>query len=155
MRVLTEAAQRDRDAFERYAKDAGCGCHSHPPCSYCTHPGNPANQEDETCWEIEYTKDEALWWAINQMRRAARMLDLEETQLDNKAYLVEIYGAGLDMCADACEKAMDPEELKRMKKETFPDYCPTCGKDGAAREANETGGVDVCYDPWHEETKNA
>lgn len=128
MRVLTEAAQKDRDAYERIK---GCSCHIAPPCGSCTHPGNPMNQdEDETCWEVAYTKDEALWYAINQMRRAARVLDLEETQLDNKAYLVEIYGAGLDMCADACERSMDPEELRRLRTETFPDSNGDGGGDG-------------------------
>jgi hypothetical protein len=151
MRVLTEEAQKNRDAFDSYAKEAGCGCHSHPPCSYCTHPGNPMNQEeDETCWTIEYTKDEALWWAICQMRRTSRMLDLEEVQLEGKEYLVSIYGAGLDMCADQCEKAMDPEELKRMRGETFPNTCPTCARSGLAARDNETGGIDICYDPWHD-----
>jgi len=152
VRRLTEAAQRDRDAFNEYARDSGCGCHSHPPCSYCTHPGNPMNQdENETAWEDVYTKDEALWYACCQMRRAARMLDLERTQHRDRDYLVDIYGNGLDMCADECEKAVDPEELKRMKRETHPNFCPTCGRSGAAREDNDTGGMDVCYDTWHEQ----
>lgn len=49
-RVLTAAAQADRDDFE--ADRGCCSCHVSPPCGYCTHPGNPANQEEnEECWE--------------------------------------------------------------------------------------------------------
>jgi hypothetical protein len=169
MRVLTEAAQNDRDAFERYTNLTGCSCHISPPCGYCTHPGNPMNQEeDESCWKVSYTKDEALWYSICQMRRAARVLDLEAIRVGGlivtnpefkkiydavtgrlkdlvnwrqedvvrttveetlaflggrekegrKEYLVGIYGTGLDMCADECEKAMDPEELKRLRTAT-------------------------------------
>src|SRR5271170_5537548 len=150
MRRLTEAAQRDRDAFDRYLRDnGGCGCHSHPPCSYCTHPGNPMNQdENETAWEDVYTKDEALWYACCQMLRAARVLDIATIMTHDKSY-AEIYGKGLDMCVNECEKAIDPEELKRMKHVSHPDFCPTCGRSGVAREGNETGGMDVCYDTWH------
>lgn len=96
----------------------------------------------------DYTKDEALAYAICQMRRMARVLDLEETQLEGKEYLVNIYGKGLDMCADECEKVMDPEELKLMR--IAINTCPTCGRSGAKVEANGTGGVDICYDPWHD-----
>lgn len=47
---LTPAAQADRDEFD--SEDSCCSCHLSPPCGYCTHPGNPANQEcDESCWE--------------------------------------------------------------------------------------------------------
>jgi len=44
---LTEQAQDDRDDFEDIEND-GCTCHcGNPPCSWCTHPGNPHNQEDD------------------------------------------------------------------------------------------------------------
>lgn len=69
----------------------------------------------------DYTKDEALWWAICQMRRSARMLQLEVTQHDGREYLWDIYGKGLDMCADECEKTMDATELERLRAETFPN----------------------------------
>jgi hypothetical protein len=94
---------------------------------------------------MSYTKDEALWYAICQMRRAARMLDLEETQHDGKGYLVDIYGAGLDLCADECEKLLDPADLRRMKIETWPNSCPTCGS--AFAESEDKG---ICRDEWHE-----
>lgn len=30
----------------------GCSCHINPPCSYCTHEGNPDNLENiEEAWE--------------------------------------------------------------------------------------------------------
>jgi hypothetical protein len=48
-RVLTDAAQADRDDFDR--NEGCCSCHISPPCSACTHPGNPLNQdEDDSCW---------------------------------------------------------------------------------------------------------
>lgn len=49
---LTREAQKDRDDFDRYYWSGyGCTCHIFPPCSYCTHPGNPLCQEDDECWE--------------------------------------------------------------------------------------------------------
>jgi hypothetical protein len=152
VRRLTEAAQADRDAFERLGDRLGCSCHISPPCTVCTHPGNPLNQEDEEFWEEEFTKDEALWYAICQMRRAARTLDIASIMTRDVNYR-EIYGKGLDMCADECEKVIDPTELRKMKVETFPTSCPTCARSGEAREENETGGVNICYDPWHEDIK--
>lgn len=51
-RILTPGAQDDRDNFERYAREyGGCSCHLNPPCGHCAHPGNPLNQEDESCWQ--------------------------------------------------------------------------------------------------------
>src|SRR5271157_2533932 len=98
---------------------------------------------------MSYTKDEALWYAICQMRRAARVLDIASIMVPNDKSYSEIYGKGLDMCADECEKVIDPAELTRMKRESHPSFCPTCGRSGAAREPNESGGVDICYDDWH------
>jgi len=52
IRVLTKEAQEDRDSFDNYAEYYCCSCHISPPCTYCTHPGNPLNQEeDEDAWE--------------------------------------------------------------------------------------------------------
>jgi hypothetical protein len=124
VRRLTEAAQADRDAYERLGDRLGCSCHISPPCTVCTHPGNPLNQEDEEFWEEEvaYTKDEALWYAICQMRRAARVMDIASiVSVPRDPAYRDIYGKGLDMCADECEKVIDPENLKRMKAETFPN----------------------------------
>ncbi|AJY39602.1 MULTISPECIES: hypothetical protein [Burkholderia] len=51
-RVLIEDAQADRDEFDADYRDRGCSCFISPPCSFCTHPGNPRNQdEDESCWK--------------------------------------------------------------------------------------------------------
>ncbi len=48
-KVLTPAAQAERDNFDAAYGD--CSCHLSPPCGSCTHPGNPMNQdEDEGCW---------------------------------------------------------------------------------------------------------
>ena len=53
-RVLTPEAQAERDDFQaEYGYDGSCSCRSHifPPCSFCTHTGNPRNQErDEAAW---------------------------------------------------------------------------------------------------------
>lgn len=40
-----EAIERDIADFEATFKDGGCSCHNMPPCSYCTHPGNPISVE--------------------------------------------------------------------------------------------------------------
>lgn len=50
-RRLTEAAQADRDDFERLYRFGGCSCHINAPCGCCTHPGNPICQEEDECWE--------------------------------------------------------------------------------------------------------
>lgn len=50
-RRLTQAAEDDRANFDREYSDSGCTCFISPPCSHCTHPGNPLNQEDDDCWE--------------------------------------------------------------------------------------------------------
>lgn len=51
--VLTEDAQADRDAFNENYGDGNCSCHNNAPCSSCTHPGNPTNQEeDSACWTV-------------------------------------------------------------------------------------------------------
>lgn len=56
MKILTDAAQIDRDEWKRKYEGDGCRCHISPPCNSCTHPGNPDNQaEDQECWqEIGY-----------------------------------------------------------------------------------------------------
>ena len=51
MRRLTEAAQDERDDFDIHYKNQGCQCCIRPPCNFCTHPGNPMNQDDDSCWE--------------------------------------------------------------------------------------------------------
>src|SRR5208282_2906543 len=40
----------------------------------------------------------------------------------------------------------------RVCTKTADWCCPTCGQSGAAREGNESGGVNICYDSWHEKT---
>lgn len=50
-RKLTKSAEMDRADFVSKYGDRGCSCHIHPPCSFCTHPGNPICQEDDSCWE--------------------------------------------------------------------------------------------------------
>jgi len=52
-RRLIESAQRDREEFDDYYHlSGGCSCHICPPCSFCTHPGNPLCQEEcDECWE--------------------------------------------------------------------------------------------------------
>lgn len=51
---LTPAAQADRDHFEAGAARSGCSCFISPSCGFCTHPGNPRNQDEvESCWQPE------------------------------------------------------------------------------------------------------
>lgn len=49
---LTDEAQAEEDAFTSDCKDRGCVCWTGcAPCSFCTHPGNPANlAEDDSAW---------------------------------------------------------------------------------------------------------
>lgn len=55
---LTKEAEDAREEFIHY--DMGCSCHISPPCSGCTHPGNPANQdEDDSCWEPDTDEEGA------------------------------------------------------------------------------------------------
>lgn len=53
-RHLTEAAQAERDEFiSEYGRGGNCFCYISPPCSSCTHPGNPRNQDEyESCWTV-------------------------------------------------------------------------------------------------------
>jgi len=50
--ILTEESQCERDDFDsEYRADGGCTCLLSPPCGWCTHPGNPRNQEEiDECW---------------------------------------------------------------------------------------------------------
>jgi len=49
---LTAEAEADRDDFERDYHGGNCSCHlGFAPCGSCTHPGNPHNQDDDSCWE--------------------------------------------------------------------------------------------------------
>lgn len=50
-RQLTEEADSERANFIVNYGDGCCSCHISPPCGSCTHPGNPSNQEDDSCWE--------------------------------------------------------------------------------------------------------
>ena len=59
-RKLTDEAQADRDAFMFDFRNRGCTCFISPPCSYCTHPGNPFNQEDDWHWVDEDAAQVAL-----------------------------------------------------------------------------------------------
>ena len=49
-RRLTAEAQAERDYFRSEYRDRGCTCFISPPCSHCTHPGNPLNQEEDDCY---------------------------------------------------------------------------------------------------------
>lgn len=50
-RILKPEYQELADDFEMESRDRGCTCFISPPCSYCTHEGNPANLEgDDDAW---------------------------------------------------------------------------------------------------------
>ena len=51
---LTQEADDDRADFMRDCEGRGCLCFISPPCSLCTHPGNPRNQDEcDECWELD------------------------------------------------------------------------------------------------------
>lgn len=51
---LTQEADDDRADFMRDCEDRGCSCFISPPCGFCTHPGNPRNQDEcDECWELD------------------------------------------------------------------------------------------------------
>lgn len=51
-RQLKPEFQEVKEEFENFYEDRGCSCHLAPPCSYCTHEGNPSNLENDECWEV-------------------------------------------------------------------------------------------------------
>lgn len=60
-KVLTPEAEIDRAEFNRDFEGRGCTCCISPPCSYCTHPGNPDNQrEDEAAWVEQFDLNEMV-----------------------------------------------------------------------------------------------
>ena len=47
-----------------------CSCHIHPPCSWCTDPGNPLNLiEDDDAWENE------LIAAVREIKEFGQVFD--------------------------------------------------------------------------------
>lgn len=56
-------------------------------------------------------KDQHLWYAINQMRRMARTLQLSEGSMSPgmAESMKNIYIPGLDLCADECEKVLSKD----------------------------------------------
>jgi len=78
MRVLTPEAEEDRASFNyAYFLGHGCTCGvTHAPCSWCTHPGNPQNQdEDENAWRT-LTQEE-----IKEITRDMRLRKYARKQL--------------------------------------------------------------------------
>jgi hypothetical protein len=61
-RVLTPEAQAERDQFDREYGDGGCTCFISPPCGWCTHPGNPHNQEEDECWMPPTAESLGVTW---------------------------------------------------------------------------------------------
>lgn len=69
MKVLKDWAQADRDAYEKLYSRRGCTCFISPPCSCCTHPGHPFNQDEtEDCWEEVFDFDEACDKAMERIK---------------------------------------------------------------------------------------
>lgn len=58
---LTEEAEAEADDFRRTQEDRGCNCFTGcAPCSWCTHPGNPLNlDEDDDAWVMGFEGDAA------------------------------------------------------------------------------------------------
>lgn len=56
---LTDEAEAEADDFRRVHGDGNCSCHISPPCSSCTHPGNPLNlEEDGDAWVMGFEGDQ-------------------------------------------------------------------------------------------------
>lgn len=54
---LTDDAEAEADDFRRIGyHHSGCSCFTGcAPCSWCTHPGNPLNlEEDDSAWVMGY-----------------------------------------------------------------------------------------------------
>jgi hypothetical protein len=50
---LTNEASEERNLFTAIYGYASCTCFMGcTPCGWCTHPGNPQNQDDDSCWEV-------------------------------------------------------------------------------------------------------
>lgn len=58
-KVLKSEYQDLEDEFYIHFSDTGCTCRtSNPPCSWCTHEGNPLNlQYDDNAWDIDVLPD--------------------------------------------------------------------------------------------------
>lgn len=53
---LTDAAEAESADF--HAHYDSCSCHISPPCSSCTHPGNPLNlEEDHQAWVYGFAEE--------------------------------------------------------------------------------------------------
>ena len=99
-RELSSEAARDRLDYERDRDSNGCTCHFSPPCSICTHPGNPANQaEDDSCWLDEYpvldSPAAAPPLALEQIAALERLVahqsaEIESLRADNRKALSEL-----------------------------------------------------------------
>lgn len=94
-RKLTPEAYADRIEFECDVEDHGCTCHISAPCTYCTHPGNPANQEeDENCWvqafepipltDEEWTEFAAKHDAINNAEKVFSLAYKNHVEITEK-----------------------------------------------------------------------
>lgn len=73
-RPLKPWAQEEANDFERLYGMGNCSCHISPPCSSCTHPGNPSNlAEDDEAWgfDIDYECDAAMSRLRYQIEQAA------------------------------------------------------------------------------------
>lgn len=82
-RILTQEAQAFRDDFNWGGfRDGGCRCFIYPPCGYCTHPGNPRNQdEEESCWMVErFDIEDALQDARDSV---AELIEVRCRELDD------------------------------------------------------------------------
>lgn len=51
-RILKPEFQAMFDEWDEEFDGGNCSCHINPPCSSCTHEGNPANLEEvDDAWE--------------------------------------------------------------------------------------------------------
>lgn len=65
---LTDDAWGEHTSFMQDYEDRGCTCFSAPPCSFCTHPGNPQNLlEDDEAWVPARGAKDDIWEAVRSI----------------------------------------------------------------------------------------
>ncbi len=78
---LSEYGEELQEEFEAAHGDSCCSCHINPPCSYCTHPGNPICLENTPeAWVIQDIDseaaqiDEAAWNKLTKKIRQTNQI---------------------------------------------------------------------------------
>lgn len=109
---LTDEAQAEREDFISCFEDSGCTCFISPPCSYCTHPGHPSGQEDDSCWILieptAWDRDlpQVMIYEAESVHAQGAVVAAEREAMDRKA------SALLGAC-DVLERSIKPNGMGR------------------------------------------